>query len=236
MRPAMRAVTAAALSCAAVAAQDVPEGVRYTKAPAEVNAQAEASLRAALSGERRVLAGIFAPGAKPLIIGPFLSRTLTDSGLVDAMQFGKATYRVPLGKDVKPESPGIVARDAKERAALDEALERWLPATRQFVLRPLTPDELALVWFFISWDLKEPLFAVDMGGRTLVVDFEADRRSVFWIEDLSHPCFRLAWQGGSTGCYCSVVVPDGPRRRVMFRPRPDAAGTCAPAGGQAPQP
>ena len=236
MRRVMAIIAAVSLAGLEARAQDIPEGIRYSKAAADVNARAEASLRAVLAAEPRTLAGLGEPGAKPFLAGLFLSRVLLDTGLVDATRFGKAVYRVPLTKDIKPQSAGIVARDAGERSLFDEALARWLPASREFVVRPLTPDELALIWYYISWDLTEPLFAVDIGARTLVVDFAKDGRSVFWLEDISRPCSRFAWDGGALpDCYCSVVVPDGPRRRVMFRAQPpNASGTCAGTSRPAP--
>jgi hypothetical protein len=236
MRRVMAAFAALSLACVDARAQDVPEGIRYSKAAADLNGRAEASLRAGLSAQPRRLAGLAEPGAKPFLAGLFLSRVLLDSGLVDAARFGKALYRVPLTKDIKPQSAGIVARDATERSVLDEALERWLPASREFVVRPLTADELALIWYYIGWDLTEPLFAVDIGARTLVVDFAEDGRSVVWLEDVSRPCSRFAWEGGALpDCYCSVVVRDGPRRRVMFRAQPPTgSGTCAGTSRPAP--
>ena len=225
MKPVLAAVL---LTASQAAAQSVPDGVRYAKAPEAVNDRARAALREGLSGNPRTLAALAAEGAPALMAGPFLSRTLLDTGLVAPSQFGRGIYRVKFSKDVVPQFPALAARNAKERAALDAALERWLPASRTVEVRPLTADEMVLVWYFISWDITEPVFAVDLGARTLVVDFDDDGRSVSWLEDISQPCGRLVWKSGSLqDCFCFMVVPNGSARRVALRAQPrGAAGTC----------
>jgi hypothetical protein len=235
MRP-FAIVLGSALAAAAVTrAQDVPEGVRYATASREINEAAEAALRGGLSGAPRAIAALGNDGARPLLTGLFLSRTLLDTGLVQSGEFGKGVYKMPLSKDVKPQAPGLVARDVKERAVLDAALERWLPASRNVGIRRLTADELALIWYYIAWDISEPIFAVEIGGRTLVVDFDEAGRAVTWLEDISQPCFRLAWEGGGLkDCFCSHVVADGTRRRVMFRRLPGGDRGCSGGTTNAP--
>jgi hypothetical protein len=216
------------LAAGATHAQQVPDGIRYATASREINEAAEAALRRGMSSTPRAIAALGSDGAPALLTGPFLSRTLLETGMVQPEELGKGTYKIPLSKDVKPQAPGLAARDGKERTALDAALERWLPASRDVRIRPLTADELALIWFYISWDISEPIFAVDIGARTLVVDFDKAGRAVQWLEDISQPCFRLAWQGGGLkDCFCSHVVADGTRRQVMFRRLPGGDGGCS---------
>ncbi len=99
----------------------------------------------------------------------------------------------------------------------------------------MKPDEMALIWFYIGWDITEPVFTVEQAGRTLVVDFDETGESVTWVEDISQPCFRVVWEGGGLkGCYCSKTVHEGNRFGVVFEPS-EATQSCVPASRPTPR-
>jgi hypothetical protein len=161
------------------------------------------------------------------MVGPFLSEGLTQEKLLNASRFVQAVYKIPWSKDVVPEMSGIAARSAEQRSALDAALEQWLPRGQNARIRQLKPEELALIWFYIGWDVSEPVFAVEVGARTIVVDFDEDGKSLFWLEDITEPCFRVAWEGGGLeDCYCSTVEHRGNKYQVLFEKRPRATPSC----------
>jgi hypothetical protein len=229
MTRALSAVLAIVVFGAPALAQEVPEGVRYVPAPASTNAKAEDRLRAALASEPYQLAELGTTASPRLLVGPFLSGSLVASGAVKPREFVQGRYSVPLSDDVKPEMPGIGAETATQRAALDAALTRAIPRGAVTVRR-MTPSEMALIWFYIGWDITEPVFAVEQGGRTLVADFDEAGESLTWLEDISQPCFRVVWEGGGLeGCFCSTTVHEGSRYQVVFE-RSAEVESCSPAG------
>jgi hypothetical protein len=214
-------------------AQEVPEGIRYLPATAATNARAEALLHQGLLSEPYRLAKLQGrTTTQRLLVGPFLSGSLVQSGLANPDQFVKGKYQVPLDKDVTPEMPAIGAEDSVQRAALDLALSRAVPRSGTARIRKLRPSEMALIWFYISWDISEPVFVVEQGNSVLVVDFDEAGESIVWIEDISRPCFRVTWEGGGLmQCFCSKTVNQGNRYNVVFEAN-EKSDSCSPAAAR----
>jgi hypothetical protein len=202
---------------------EIPEGVRYIKASAAANEKASDLLRDAFTSQPFHLAELNNKGSgQQFMVGPFLTGNLTQNGSIDASRFLPVLYAIPLdkAKGITAQMSGLAARSAEQRSDLDQALAKWIAAGPDIRIRKLSPRELALIWYFISWDVNEPIFVIEHGGRSLVVNFYGDGKSIFWLEDISAPCFHAKLKGGaSTPCYCSVVNQEGSKYFVDFEPR-----------------
>lgn len=211
----------------------VPEGVTYIRAKAEVNARAEAALKAWLGGKDGKLASLTGDGM-PLFVGPFLSQELMIKKLVDPAALLKVDTNIQFGQGITPIMPGVGARSPEQRSTVDSALRKFFRFDDKASIRALTSDEMILIWFYIAWDIKEPIFAVEENGRTAIVDFQDDAKSVQWIEDISEPCFTLNWEGGSLGrCLCTIVMDNNGRRTIGFEPK-NGDATCSAAHSDRP--
>lgn len=199
-----------------VIGQDIPVGVRYSKATPETNKKAESTLRQAFSQGPTKVATI-GKGSKHIgpIIGPFLAGQLVKAHLIDISKFQPVIYHIPLSKDVVPKMNGMVVRNDGQRDLLDSALQKFIPFSSAPRIRKLTSEEISIIWFYIGWDLNEPIFAVEQGNRKFIVNFNSDGESLFWIEEISEPCFQFKWEGGGLqDCFCITV--GGDEHRIGF--------------------
>ena len=211
------------------AAQDVPDGVKYVRASPEMNQTASELLEAGFSSHPPKVGRLGTPGPPQILyVGPFISSAMLQAG-VDASRLPWGTYTVPLSPEVQPIMKGLGAQDASQREEFDKALGEFLPKEGSVRIRKLTAKELALIWFYISWDITEPIFVVERGGRSFVADFTDDARSLYWFEEITAPCFRVTWEGGGLKpCYCSVVTQQGSKYHVGFEPK-EGVASCGVA-------
>src|SRR5262245_705011 len=80
--------------------------------------------------------------------------------------------------------------------------------------RATTPDEMALIWFYIGWDITEPVFTVEQAGRPLVVDFDEMGQSVVWIE--GHPAALFPSSIGRRWSQGVLLQQDRSRREQVW--------------------
>lgn len=172
---------------------EVPSGVTYVPASAEVNARARAVLDKMFAGTPPALAS--APGDGLLLLGPFLGQRLER---LDMSGFLKTDLVVPFG-EFTAQMKSYGARNAAERKAMWALLRDLAPAGKVKV-RGMNAAEMKVVWPFISWDLTEPLFIVEAGDRKWLIDFDEEGTSPHWVEDLTAPCFTAHELDGK--CLC----------------------------------
>ncbi|MFO0601455.1 MAG: hypothetical protein U0228_39505 [Myxococcaceae bacterium] len=173
----------------------VPKVVKYHAASNELNAAAKARLEQALT--TRKLETLVVDG--PVIVGPFLAQQLTAA---DMGEYTPSRFIIPLGTKAQPVNGEFRSWSAFGK---DKALSVWkhlgpLAPSAPFKVRQLTGEELAIIWPFIAWDVTEPVFAVEGGGKVWIVDFDDAGQGVNWVEDLSHPCFTAHELDGRCMC------------------------------------
>lgn len=190
-----------------VALGEVPAGVKYVKADAAANAKARATLEKMFSNTPETLSDGASQGV--LILGPFLGQRLSR---LDMSGFLKTTAMVPFGETLA-EMSSYGSRNEGERKALLELLRDLAPKA-PVTVRSMTAAEMKIVWPFISWELSEPLFVVESPGRRWLVDFDESGSSVFWIEDLTAPCFTSAALKGK--CLCADALKEGKAWKLRF--------------------
>jgi hypothetical protein len=199
----------------------VPEGVRYKEASAEVNRKAEDLLRKALSQNPPDFASLMPQDGKTITMtGKFISLYALKERQAELKGLLPAHYALPLGEGITEQSEGYVAHEPGQVAALAKVLSETIRLDPDFRIRKLTPEELAMVWYYIGGDIEEPIFVAEDTTHKLIFNFKppgGDR--LFWVEDLSYPCFKLGQPDGKalTPCFCEVAQGTGTRYQVGFR-------------------
>lgn len=221
------------LSAVAFADEPIaPEGVTYVAAADAVNQTARDALTAAFSGDKLDLAGLISRGVEKngkVLLGVYLSQILAkEPGYVQG-SFAGGEYQLPLSKKdgVIIHAMLLAANKQEQVKGLADLLAGIYAPAKPFTIRKLTKDEMALVWFYVSWDLVEPLYLVEAGGHKLVFQFDPTGTSLAWIEDMTEPCFRLAIGNGGLPCMCHVAAHEGNRYTTEFEPMKTCSGSDA---------
>ena len=211
------------------ASPEVPHSVVLVDATPQSRERAHSAL-AQLLGERSPegLAAAFAdssPGAgrPPLLLGNFVSRDLLDSPGFDPERTARGEGQVPLTKDVPLHYELVGAATVAQREYIAQRLHAMLPSGAPATIRPATFDELARIWYFIGWDLDEPLLVAEWNDHAFAFDFDAAGGHITWIERLNDPCFSLGTREKRLlDCHCLVVHREGQRWQALFEPKPQS--------------
>lgn len=225
-------VTAACLICSAAWADAqtlpiAPDGVTYVMASDTVNKVASDNLAAAFSGNSLDLSDLISKGIDKngkVLLGVYLSQVLAKRPEYVQGSLAGGEYQLPLSKKdgVIIHAKLLAANKQEQVKSLAALLAKIYTPAKPFTIRKLTKDEMALIWFYISWDLVEPVYLVESNGDKLVFQFDPSGTSLTWIEDITAPCFRLAIGDSGLPCMCHVIEHEGNRYQTGFKP----AATC----------
>ncbi len=196
IRPAVAVVLLAIGAAVAVAADPpaapvaVPAGVTYKPASAEVNAKATGLIEKTLAADATDDQVMTLFGDKALICGPGLWLDLKADKTLAKLVGGDVTIVVPITPrdGSKPHNQTMHGKLFQSRA---DVLAFWHAlATKSdlkaVTVRKLTADELKLYWSMISFDITEPVFVAEFGGRRLLLQSTApDDLHVVWVDDLA---------------------------------------------------
>jgi len=229
--PDIWALDGAPPAAAAVAlAQDpiAPDGITYLTATAAENQAAHDKLQAAFSGEKLDLLDLISEGVdknQKVLLGVYLSQIVAKDPAYSEGALADGKYDLPLSKkDGILVNALLLFADTRPRAktAADLISGIYRPE-KPFMIRKLTKDEMSLIWFYISWDLVEPIYVVEDGGHKLVFEFDPTGTSLTWIEDITEPCFSLKVGNSCLPCMCHVIQHEGNRYGGGFRPMSECA-------------
>ncbi len=178
-------------------------------------------LTAALTGKHIFIGDLVSEGVKrngKVLLGTFLAQKLESDPNYHPGSLKPGSYQLTLSKKdgIISNAPFYFATTPAQAVELSTLFSKVYAATPSPVIRKLSKDEMALVWFYIGWDLVEPIYVAEVGGRKLVFDFGPDGSYLEWIEDITEPCFKITFQGGGLPCMCSVVVSQKNRYEVVF--------------------
>ena len=113
--------------------------------------------------------------------------------------------------------------DKNVLSKFDKLFREKIELNSDYKIRKITSREMSLVWFFIGWDLDEPIYILEDSKHTFVLDFSPDGNRLNWIEDIRNMSFYFAWgENGRTNCYRPVVVGQGKKLGVAFEECKDA--------------
>jgi hypothetical protein len=115
-------------------------------------------------------------------------------------------FLVPLGETADvANSQSLEGRTYFNKAAAHTFLgflRAGLPLAQKPTVRRPTQLEIAVLWSMIPFDLKDPLFVVEIGGHNLIVVLSPEERTVLWIDDLA----GVSFEPGK-----GVILPSAPR-------------------------
>lgn len=198
----------------------VPEGVVYVTAETKHNEKAKQQLMAAFVKAEQKLYPLSKKYSGYLFLGPLLSSRIRSTDPQQVAQLRSAGYQVKLTEDFTPEFKGVVAKTNAEKKILSHLLsDRW-GTNEDLKVRRLTPEELAFMWFFISWDIKEPVYVVQGKKHNWLVDVGALTEDDIWIEELNDPCVRMGFEQHISPCFCFDVNMNGRQWSAGFVEQP----------------
>ena len=206
-------------------ARDIPDGVVLKPATTDSTSTAESTLRRLLDDRStqawtEAFAISSADDLPGFMLGMFSSQDLEgNSGFeLDRTMFGKG--KVSLTADIPLEYRLIGAGTAEQRDYIAKLLLPTIPDGQPDEIRIANFHELALIWYFISWDIDEPLLIARWGEHRVAFDFDSTGRHLAWIERLSQPCFSLGTEEGKTllECHCINIARDEMRWELRFAP------------------
>jgi hypothetical protein len=162
----------------------IPPGVKYKYADATSNQAAQSHiLNAFKSGKDPSVLG------NRLIVGPNLWKRIRNVPEVSSIPKGVVNFKIPFnderGKLVRvDEREGKLIQSNADRSALYSALSAFTLG-KDLHLRKLRPDELSYYWSIISYDIEEPLFALEAPELTMLVQYVSKTKNVFFIDELA---------------------------------------------------
>lgn len=122
---------------------------------------------------------------------PFLWSRIKDSIPVKDSVGMRTTLKVP---SLDPNSYGEIAdfdarifrTDNDVKLALS-IITSNIGKIDSLIVRKLTEVEKSMYWTYISWDIEEPVFMVDVNGRNLLIDltYKDGQLALFYLEDFS---------------------------------------------------
>ena len=166
------------LSVAPCAGQDVPKGVNYKKANAEINAKAKESLKQALSDSvvpRKFLTSIIS-------CGPILWNDLRAHHDLLSKDSTPVTMMLSVPDPLQAEGRGFRTQEQREQF-WKLVLERY-PDLRKGTVRPASANEIQFYWATIPFDIEEPFFAIETPTNVFVANLRIDDGApvLFWLD------------------------------------------------------
>jgi tetratricopeptide (TPR) repeat protein len=166
------------------------KGIVYKSASDEVNERIKGYLMAALNN---LSAGFFTGdlARSPVICGPILWGQVKSAVPVNDSIGVPLTVLIPnldpneRGKTEQAEAR--VIREDGDLVTFFSLFDSLLDKPDSFVIRKLTEPEKSLYWAFISWDIEEPVYAVEAGSMLLIMDLMESKNKwkLFYLEDIS---------------------------------------------------
>jgi len=159
--------------------QDIPPGVRYKKAPDEVNDRARERTQAALSNKTDSPDDFF---GDVFVVGPTLWKELRSQS-VRVLTEAKSVALIVPGK-----SP--ITAEGKAIRTTDEKKEFWKQFTKRFQdlsradIRKARSEEISYFWATIPFDIEEPFYVIEAGSNRFITNFQSKDGNplLFWID------------------------------------------------------
>ncbi|MEO8405740.1 MAG: hypothetical protein ABI480_14125 [Chitinophagaceae bacterium] len=166
-----------------VMAQDslvIPKGVVYKKASDELNKEIKELLMKELSA-KTVTYSLF-DGV--VFLGPGTWKQYKQNEKIGAIQQGNITFNVPIkdtvtGKTQTFKLEGkLIQNKADFKLVWDEIIKDFSSGA-PIQIRKLKSRELVYYWSIISFDIVEPIYAVENGTHTIIMDSGGQKKLIF---------------------------------------------------------
>jgi hypothetical protein len=164
-----------ALLCAG---QEVPNGVKYKKASAEINNKAKASLEKALAQSDSPTA--FLNG--PITCGPILWNDLKVEQESLSKDSNPVTMFLSVPEPLQAEGRGLRTKEQKEK--FWKLVVGKYPDLRKGVVRAARANEIQFYWTTVPFDIEEPFFAIETPSDVFIANLvlEQDSPVLFWLD------------------------------------------------------
>jgi TPR repeat protein len=186
VRISLLALLGSSVSLAQVPSPDIPEGVKIKVASDADNALAKTVLQEALVSETSYPKALLGGAAT---CGPTLWAALKGSADSTLLQSKVVTTTLSLPEPLLTVSRVLVTDEQRE--AFWKLLRARYPALKSATVRKPSADEIRYYWATIPFDIEEPLFSVQAGQQTFIVNLRMvkNRPVLFWfdlVDDLRH--------------------------------------------------
>jgi|GEM_PF-6346142 len=217
------------LACHASAKQDnttdnsewfVPEGVVYVPGDEKAVEEVRSELLKTFTDHKKKLYKLAKKQSGYFFLGPLLSARIRDENPIKASELRTAGFWIKILEDFEPEIKGLLAKTNEEKKLLSQLLSDRIGDSKKILLRKLHPDELAFMWYFISWDIKEPVFVLETDDHTFLIDFGAMSENQLWVEEISDPCYQFGFEEIMSPCLCFEVQMEAKKWSAGFLEKP----------------
>ncbi len=158
------------------AADEIPPGIRYIKAPDELNMKVQKKLEQVFSQTPVKLDDLFGPR---IVCGPIPWNQFKGQEPFRNLKIAKVDF--VLGGQQSLE--GAFFQTGDQISAFCRAMEKYL-GPGPFKIRKPNADELKIYWAMIPYDITEPIFVADNKDHKLLTHFTDDTKTLIWIGDL----------------------------------------------------
>jgi hypothetical protein len=198
----------------------VPEGIVYIKGDVQINDDAKKQLLKTFNDHEKGLYKLAKKQSGYFFLGPLLSSRIKEASPKLAADLRSVGYKIKITADFEPKFNGLLAKTNNEKKLLSQLVSNRIGDTREIRLRRPKPDELAFMWYFISWDIQEPVFVLETDNHTFLVDLGAVNEDQLWIEEISNPCYQFGFEDIISPCLCFEVVLNGKKWSAGFTKAP----------------
>jgi hypothetical protein len=183
MRSAVRrslalAFTLWVLTVATCVGQDVPKGVNYKKATAEINGKAKVALERSLSDTETPTKFI----SEVISCGPILWNDLKVNQETLSKDSTPVTMFLSVPEPLQAEGRGFRTQEQRDRF-WKLVLDKY-PGLRKGVVRPARANEIQFYWATIPFDIEEPFFAIETPTDVFVANLRVEKEAtvLFWLD------------------------------------------------------
>lgn len=198
----------------------IPDGIVYIKEDVQINETSRKQLLKTFNRHEKGLYKLAKKQSGYFFLGPLLSSRIKEASPRLTADLRSAGYRIKITADFEPKFNGLLAKTNNEKKLLSQLLSIRIGDTKDIRLRRPKPDELAFMWYFISWDIKEPVFVLETDKHTFLVDLGAISEDQLWIEEISNPCYRFGFEDIISPCLCFEVILNGKKWSAGFTEAP----------------
>jgi len=197
----------------------IPQGVVYAPADAATVEKASQRLREALGQGPAALAALFGLADSDAVVfaGVFFGMEINADNLQSKALLAQARYNVPLAGTAGLTGESFAAPKPPQKRYLAHYVFLTGDFSGKLEIREPTFDELALIWYWVGWDLDGPLLVVESATDKFVFDFDPKTGFITWVERLTRPCATMTQEGKELlSCSCARVQRDGRKWQVGF--------------------
>jgi len=180
----------------------VPDGIVYVPGDASKIEKVKNELQSTFANPKKELYKLTKKYKGYFFLGPLLSSRISEESPEMVSELRTVGYQIKLSEDFAPKLQGFLAKTNKEKKLLSQLLSDKIDNSDTVNLRRLEPEELAFMWYFISWEIKEPVFILETDEHSFLVDVGAISGDQIWMEEISNPCFRFGFDEVVSPCLC----------------------------------